>query len=239
MDFISNTQLRLFDNIRKFLTNVPYKGTLVPNMGTINNNSMLAKALFGETRRAILSLLFRNPDQSFYVRQLIRLIGAGQGAVQRELSTLTEAGILTRSRMGRQVYFNVNQHSPIYQELRTIILKTSGLADVLRTVLKPLSDSIMVAFIYGSFSDGRDTSGSDVDVMIIGSIMLKDVVVLLHDAQLELGREVNPTVYPIKEFADKVSNSHHFLGTVMKGKKIFLIGDEHELAELASKPVAD
>ncbi|MCD6308894.1 MAG: nucleotidyltransferase domain-containing protein [Candidatus Latescibacteria bacterium] len=208
-------------------------------MGTKNNKSMFAQALFGGTRRAVLSVLFRNPDQTYYLRQMIRLIGAGQGAVQRELKRLAEAGILTRSRVGKQVYFQANPQCPIYSELRTIILKTSGLADVLRTSLNPLSNHIRVAFIYGSFASGRDTAASDIDTIVIGDAPFKDVVQALQKAQSLLSREVNPTVYPVKEFSDKMTKNHHFVTKVIKGDKIFLIGDEHELAGLASKPLAD
>jgi predicted transcriptional regulator len=91
--------------------------------------------LFGKTRRGLLRLLFSHPDESFHLRQLVRLSGCGVGPVQRELAQLAQAGIVQRQRVGVQVMFKVNASSPIYAELRGLLLKTAGLADVLREAL--------------------------------------------------------------------------------------------------------
>lgn len=208
-------------------------------MSTIRNSSTLAKTLFGETRRAVLAILYGRPDQSFYLRQIIRMIGAGQGAVQRELELLTRAGIIMRSRVGNQVFFKANPRCPIFNELRGIIIKTSGLADVLRSSLDPIASNIRFAFVYGSFAEGSDTAASDIDVMVIGSVTFGEVVQALRSAQETLGREINPTVYPVSEFVMKVSKSNNFLNRVLSGEKIFLIGEEDVLARLAREPLAE
>ncbi len=202
-------------------------------MSTNNVIEPLGRALFSETRRSVLAILYRDPNQSFYVRQIIRMIGSGHGSVQRELKQLSEAGILTRSHKGRDVYYQANLNCPIYEELRGLILKTSGLADILRAALSPLDNRIEAAFIYGSFTVGRDTTSSDVDLMVIGDVPFGEVVQALQPAQETLGREINPTVYPPNEFVEKVSDKHNFLNQVLSGKKIFLIGDNNELTQLA------
>jgi len=202
-------------------------------MSTNNVIEPLGRALFSETRRSVLAILYRDPNQSFYVRQIIRMIGSGHGSVQRELKQLSEAGILTRSHKGRDVYYQANLNCPIYEELRGLILKTSGLADILRAALSPLDNRIEAAFIYGSFTVGRDTTSSDVDLMVIGDVPFWEVVQALQPAQETLGREINPTVYPPNEFVEKVSDKHNFLNQVLSGKKIFLIGDNNELTQLA------
>lgn len=202
-------------------------------MSTIKDNISLAEMIFGETRLAVLSLLYGRPDQSFYVRQVIRITGAGQGAVQRELKLLSEAGIIERSKVGNQVFFRANQRCPIFGELRGIIIKTAGLADVLRAALNPVAKNIRTAFIYGSYAEGRDTAASDVDIMVIGGVSFGDVVQALNAAQEILNRELNPSVYPEREFIRKVSEKNAFMERVLAGGKIHLIGDEDELGRLA------
>jgi predicted nucleotidyltransferase len=167
------------------------------------------------------------------------VVGAGQGGVQRELKVFADAGIIERSRVGNQVFFQANPRCPIFNELRGLIIKTTGLADVLRNMLKPLERRIHTAFIYGSFAEGRDTRASDVDVMVIGEVEFSEVTNALMPAQETLGREINPTVYPEREFVKKVSDKNNFFGRVLSGKKIFLVGDEDELARLVPKPMAE
>jgi len=211
-------------------------------MGTIDFDPMRSSAggaLFGATRQAVLSLLFCHPDQRFYQRQIIRSLALGSGAVQRELEQLATAGIVTRTVEGRQTYFQANHNCPVFAELRSLIRKTFGVAGALREGLVALGDKVRLAFVYGSVASGTEKAGSDVDVMVVGDeISLQDVVSALGDAQTALGTEVNPSVYRTEEFRRKLAGGHHFLSTVVAGPKIFLIGNDHELAGLAQIRVA-
>jgi len=209
------------------------KGTIAPIMGTRNIQGKLSSVLFGKTRQAVLALFYGHPDESFYLRQVVRVAGMGQGTVQRELKQLTDAGIIEKTRRGRQVYYMANTKCPIFPELRVLIIKTVGLVDVLTNALKPLSKKIKVAFIYGSFAKGSPNSRSDVDMMVIGSCSFGEVVDVISYSQEKLGREINPSVYPADEFRQKVVGKHHFIKTVLNSPKIFLIGDEDELTRLA------
>jgi predicted nucleotidyltransferase len=195
--------------------------------------SATSEALFGKARRAVLAMIFGRADEQFYVRQIARAAGAGQGAVHRELKRLTEAGIVLRTTKGQQVYYQANQQSPIFQELKSLFIKTAGVGDLLREVLAPLGKRVSVAFIYGSLARGQENARSDVDVMVIGKATFGEVVDALHPVQDRLGREVNPTVYPPAEFRAKLAAKHHFLTTVMREPKVFLIGETHDLARLA------
>ena len=201
--------------------------------------SSLASALFGGTRLSILSLLFINDDESFYLREIMRLLGKGRGSVQRELANLTDAGLILRSERGNQVFYQANKGSPIFSELKTLLVKTAGIADVIRASLLDLEDKIKMAFIYGSFADGTDTAGSDVDIFIIGDISLREVVSRLQDAQVTIGREINPTTYSTGEFREKLQAGHHFVSSIYGTSKIFLIGNEDGLKGLAEKGMAD
>ena len=212
-------------------------GTIAPKMGILRSTLVVdyvGAALFGATRQAVLRVLFGHSDQRFYQRQIIRSLGLGSGAVQRELDQLVCAGILTRTVEGRQTYFQANRECPVFEELHGLIRKTFGVAQVLRDGLVPLEKRVRLAFIYGSIAAGSETAASDIDVMVVGDeISLQDVVSALTNAQRELGREVNPSVYRTEEFCRKLAGGHHFLSSVAAGSKIFLIGDENELGRLA------
>jgi len=199
-------------------------------------------ALFGKTRQAILGLLFHHPDKQFYLREIVRRTGGGIGAVQRELALLNAAGIVRKDRRGNQAFFAVDTTCPICDELMSIVMKTAGLADVLRNALIALSSKVDVAFVFGSFATGRQGIDSDVDVLVIaragGSGLLGKLVSATKPAQARLGREVNPILYSRAEFREKLRERHHFVTRVRAAKKIFLIGNEHEFDRLAQERLA-
>ena len=188
-------------------------------MSTPSQARPLSETLFSRNRRAILGLLYGHPDQQFYFRQVVRASGGGHGAIQRELKHLTEAGIIRRDVRHGQVYFQASPECPIFAELQAIIVKTAGVADVLKRALAPLAARIRVAFIYGSMALGRQRSGSDVDVLVVGEAGFREVVAVLAESQAQVGREINPTVYPQQEFCTKLSAGHHFLGNVLQQEK--------------------
>ena len=210
-------------------------GILLPMVGSQANLSGGLPPLFGKTRQALLALLYARADEEHLQESLIQLAGLGRGTVQRELEFLARAGVVRRTVRGRQVYFQSNPESPIYTELRGLVVKTSGVADALRMALAPVAGRIRAAFIFGSVAKQAERRGSDVDVMVIGQVSFAEAFEALARAQKAIGREVNPSVYAPADFRAKVGANHHFLRTVLKGEKIFLIGDERELARLAKK----
>jgi len=115
--------------------------TIILEMRTIGESLGVgapAAVLFGKTRRRLLGWLFTHPDESFYVRELVRFTGAAQGAISGDLEKLAAAGILRRDTRGNQVFYQADAKSPIFGELKSIFVKTAGLADELRRALKPL-----------------------------------------------------------------------------------------------------
>lgn len=198
-------------------------------------NSGIGAALFGKVRSAVMALLFCHSDRSFYLREIIRHVGVGQGAAQRELNHLFKVGLLKRWRVGNQVHYQANADSSIFEEIKSLMTKTAGLADSLVISLEPLGSRIDIAFVYGSGAKGAETAESDVDVMVIGNVTFSEVVDHLFEAQAEIGREINPSVYPTKEFQKKVSQGDYFLARLMDEPKIFLIGDEDELGRLVKE----
>jgi uncharacterized protein len=161
------------------------------------------------------------------------------GAMQRELHLLVQAGILRRTVWHKQVYFRADTACPIFEELKSIVLKTAGMADVLRTALIELSDRIEFAFVFGSMARGRQNSESDVDLLIVGDVSFAEVVSTLSETQTKLGREINPVVYSHEEFSAKIQSKHPFMQNVLSKEKIFLIGDDRGVDRVVEKRVAD
>lgn len=199
-------------------------------LSTPTASSALADALFPKVRQRVLAVLFGAPDRSFYANEVIALAQSGTGAVQRELAGLSEAGLLTMSKQGNQKHYQANASAPVFAELRGLVLKTMGLADVLRTALAPLAGQIDAAFIYGSVARQQDTAQSDVDVMIVSSTLgYGEVFGTLEPATVSLGRKVNPTLYTPADLAKRVQNDNAFITRVWQQPKIWLIGTEDQL----------
>ena len=202
-------------------------------MGISSNNknaTSLADALFPKGRQRVLAVLFGNPGRSFYANEVIALAQSGTGAVQRELAALSEAGLLTVTKQGNQKHYQANADAPVFAELRGLVLKTMGLADVLKVALAPLAAQIDLAFVYGSVAKQQDTAHSDIDVMIVSAgLGYGDVFGALEGATATLGRKVNPTLYTPAELAKRVSLDNAFVTRVLQQPKIWLIGNEEQL----------
>ena len=193
-----------------------------------------ASLLFGAYRRDALALLLLHPEESRHVREIARAIGKAPGTLLRELNALAAAGVLLRKPVGNQVHFQANPGCPIYEELRSILKKTVGVADVLREALAPLGPKVRAAFVYGSVARGDERSRSDLDVMVVGEASFGDVVAALAPAQESLRREVNPNVYPALEFRKKLAARDPFLKRVLAGHKIYIVGGEDDLGKPAA-----
>ena len=192
--------------------------------------------LFGSKIRArALAWLVTHPDERYFVRQLTGILGEDSTNLSRELAKLARMGLLNCQQEGRQKYYQVNRDSAVYEELRGLAVKTFGVADVLREALSPLARRIRVAFLIGSFAEGRENAQSDVDLVVIGSASFAEVSGVLGPAQKKLGREINPTVYPEAELRSKVAEGHHFVSSILKAKKIVLVGSSDDFARLAKR----
>lgn len=218
---------------------IPSMGFIIPFVGMKRSarrrraqppRAGAADALFAKVRQRVLGVLFGNPGRSFYANEVIALAHSGTGAVQRELARLEAAGLVTATRVGKQKHYQANRSSPLFAELRGLVLKTSGLVDVLREALKPVADRVRAAFVYGSIAKGEDTATSDVDVMVISeSLTYADVFGALEDASGQLGRKVAPTIYSPRELARRVKQDGSFVTRVLEQPKLWLVGNERDL----------
>jgi len=213
------------------LTNEPHLSTIVLVMSTMDAATGVATALLGKVRGAVLALVFSHPDEAYYLRQVVRETGLGHGAVQRELALLLKLGLLTRARRGREVFYQANQASPVFPELRGLIIKTAGLAEVLREALAGVN-GVALAFIFGSMAKGTFDSRSDIDLLIVGDASFSDISGALRTAENRLNREVTPTVYAPDEFGQKTAEGHPFLTRVLSEPKIMLVGNEDDLERM-------
>lgn len=191
---------------------------------------MLDKLFSSKTRVEILRLFLFNADNSFYQRQISNLTKQSIRGVQRELEKLHDIGFLEKSVSGNRVYYKVNRNNPIFEDLKSIFFKSLGIAEALKENLQ--GKKIKIAFIYGSYARGQENLLSDIDLMVIGNISSKELSGLLSGPKTELMREINYAVFPLKEFINKVVQKDNFINSVLKDKKIFIIGSEDELKGL-------
>lgn len=188
---------------------------------------MINRLFSSRARVEILKLFLFNPDNSFYQRQISNLTSQSIRGVQRELENLQKIGLLKGTNQGNRIYYKVNKLCPIFEELKNILFKIAGIAEVLKRNLS--GSRIKIAFIYGSYARGGEGLLSDIDLMVIGDISSKELSTMISKPKKELMREINYAVFPAKEFIDRVRRKDHFLNSVLKDKKIFIIGDENEL----------
>jgi predicted nucleotidyltransferase len=192
--------------------------------------------LFTKTQQRVLRVLFGQPDRSFYASQLIREAGTGSGAAQRELARLERSGIIVARRIGNQKHYQANASSPLFSELRNIVLKTVGLAESLRDALEPMAPDIRAAFIYGSVAKATDQAGSDIDLMVVSDrLTYGDLFGALEGVARGLGRHVNPTVYSASEFSKRLRDENAFVSRVLEGMSIWIIGSPNDLPVVAER----
>ena len=201
----------------------------------MRKNNML-DALLPRTRQNILATLLLSPERRWYLSDLAQHLKVTPSSLQRELASLSEAGVLCREADGNRVYYQANSAFPLLPELQGLFVKTVGLADQVWETLEPFWEEIDLAFIYGSVARGERTAQSDVDVLVVGSVGMADLALPLRELEQILQIPVNVTHFTRAEFQDKWRRENHFLRTILSGQKIFLKGSEHELANIVGGP---
>jgi DNA-binding transcriptional ArsR family regulator len=187
----------------------------------------LADLLSSRGRAEIFRLLFGAQDRELHVREIERQSGLADATVRQELKRLARLGLIEARRDGNRIYYRAQKQHPLSLEIRNLVLKTTGLVEVLRDALA--HDDIRVAFVFGSLASGAERAHSDVDLMVIGSIGLRQLTKLLSGVSARVGREVNPHIMTIGEFKKRREARDHFLTTVLAAPRLFVKGNEHEL----------
>lgn len=207
---------------------IPILGMKMPIMGISAERDTLtsvADALFTTTQQRVLALLFGQPTRSYFATELIRLTRSGSGAVQRELRRLTSSGLVTMERIGRQKHYRANPSSPVFEELRLLVLKTLAVAGPIQAALEQQAERIELALIFGSVAKGCDTAGSDIDLLVVADDMtLEELYACLATVEEELSRKISPTLYSKREYADRRARESPFLSRVLSGEHQLLMG---------------
>lgn len=197
--------------------------------------SPILDALFPDIRAKILVATLLRPDKNWYLTELAMHLGTQPSSLQREVDSLSKAGILEQRRDGRRVYFKADTGSPVYPDLRNLFARTAGLVPFLQHELEVFGERIQLAFVYGSIARSEEASGSDVDLLIVGTVSLSDLIPSLRLAERNVGRPVNPNVYSSAEFSQKARGRDHFLSTILRGAKQFVKGSENELEAIVGQ----
>lgn len=206
-------------------------GIIIPIMGQKTKARGLADSLFSPVQQRVLGLLFGQPNRRFQSGELIRLVGSGTGATHRVLRRLADAGLVTVTRLGNQKYYQANRTSPVFAELRSLIMKTVGLVEPLREALVPKADQIHAAFVYGSVAKGTDKAGSDIDLMVISDELgYADLYEALQSAEEILARPINPNVMSRREWRSKRAEPDAFAARIAAGPRLFVIGSADDVA---------
>ena len=188
-----------------------------------------AAVLFGKTRQSVLSILYDNPGRQFYLRQLARATGISPGAIQYELRNLVDADLVARKLDAGRAHYSANTAHPVFEELRSVLRKTSGIPGAIRQALDSRAGDIDLALIYGSVAKGWSRSQSDVDLLVVGRISFGDLVALLAPLEAQLSREISPRLYSVQEFRDRLQKKDRFLSGILTGPVAVLKGDPRDL----------
>jgi predicted nucleotidyltransferase len=199
-------------------------------MGRTSKEIGLCDALFSKVQQRVLATLFGHPERSFYMSEILRLVGSGVGAVQRELSRLHRCGLVTVERIGNQKHYRANTSAPIFEELRGLVEKTVAITEPLKKSFEPYANAIQSAFVYGSVAKGSDTAHSDVDVLVIGDdLNYSDLYSAAQQAELKLKRRVHPLFMSSGDWHRRASDDGSVINKISQSPKLFFIGSEHDL----------
>lgn len=194
-------------------------------------------SLITPTKQQILSAAYGQPEKWWYLRELAQRVKKTPSSIQRELSMFAANGLLETKRDGNRLYFKAATDTPIFAPLRDLLNKTVGPLTALREAIEPFASDIAFAFVYGSVAKGKERANSDVDLLIVGDVRLMELVRVLKPLEQDFGREFNPKCYAAAEFVSKFRNGNHFLNSVIRVPKIFLIGGENDIGRLVGEPL--
>jgi predicted nucleotidyltransferase len=193
--------------------------------------NLLAEILSSKIRAELFRLLFGVNDKALYMREIERRSGFAIGTIQGELKKLSNLDLVLKKVDGNRTYYRANKNHPLFDDIHNLTLKTTGLVDVLKNALG--TKKIKLAFVFGSFARGEENAESDIDLLVIGNLGLRDVTRLLSDTEGKILREINPHVYSENEFIKKNKKQDRFVSQLIEGSKIFIIGSEDELKTMA------
>ncbi len=189
--------------------------------------AILAEILSSRVRSEIFRLLFGVSERQLHIREMERRTGLSVATVRQELQKLLRLQLVEAERSGNRLYYRANKGHPLYTDIRNIVLKTSGMVDILREVLD--KEGVKIAYVFGSMASNQEGATSDVDLMVIGDVGLRTLSGWLSGVSEQIGREINPHVMNRAEFRKREQSRDHFITRVLESEKLFIKGSEHDL----------
>lgn len=190
--------------------------------------------MISRVRVKLIELFFTQPEELFYVRELTRLAKEEINAVRRELDRLLGAGVLKSEERGNRLYYFVNTQYVYFQEMQRLVAKSTGLGYKLRKLRRKLGQVNFVMFS-GKFVENKPSRNDEVDLLVVGEIVLPELEALVADEEKKRGREINYTVLRPDEFEFRKTRRDPFIMELMYGVKVMIIGNEEEFCERKSQ----
>lgn len=190
----------------------------------------LSDILSSRVRAEMFRLLFGLDEKELHLREIERQASLSLGTIRQDLQKLVKLDLVTTRRDGNRLYYRANTDHPLYPEIRKLVLKTAGLVEIFKSVLD--QEGVEVAFVFGSLASSREKAASDVDLMVIGVVGLRTLSSWLAEVSDQIGREINPHIMTVEEFRRRKEKGDHFLSNVLEFPKLFIIGNENDLAAM-------
>ena len=191
---------------------------------------MLGSLIVSKCRVKLLQIFLAQPNEIFYIRQLVRASGEEINAVRRELNHLEKSGIVKKESRGNRIYYWIDKNCPIYGDLLALVSKTVGLgAAVIKNKAK--IGKVKLAMLSGRFARGLPTKEGAVDLLVVGEINLPQLAKIVREQESKIGREINYTVMTQQELEFRKKRHDPFLAGILTDSRIMLIGDEMDLVE--------
>lgn len=183
--------------------------------------------MISKVRVKMMQLFFTHPEDMYYVREITREIKEEINAVRRELDRMLGAGLLKSEQRGNRLYYFLNKRYPYYQELEQMIVKASGLGKKIRKLRRKLGTVTYVMFS-GRFIKRLPTRQGEVDMLVIGDVVLPELTALIKEEEKRIGREINYAVFSEEEFEFRKTRRDPFIMDVLYGSRVMVIGSEEE-----------
>jgi DNA-binding transcriptional ArsR family regulator len=189
--------------------------------------SCLNDLLISKVRVKVLELFYKNPEEMYYVREITRLVKEEINAVRRELERMLDCGLLKSEQRGNRLYYYLNKRYLYNQELQRIVAKSTGLGRKIRRNRRKLGTLSFVMFS-GTFVSRQSAHVNELDILLVGDVVLPELEELIKSEQKELGREINYAVLSADEFEFRKTRRDPFVMEVLYGVRVMIIGDENE-----------
>lgn len=198
--------------------------------------NVLQKLIGSRARAAILSALFFESNTKIHLRDIVRKSMLSVGPIQKELKNLETTGLILSERDGNRLYYYANPFHPLYDVVKELVRLTTGVYGTLREAIG--TGDVTFAYVFGSVAANQEKVQSDIDLMVIGTLSLRNLSKRLSGITEKLGREINPHCFSCEEYFSRCKSRDHFITSVIETKRHVIIGDKDELARMEKEWMA-